>query len=177
MKILAFAASNSRHSINKQLVQYATSLMDGVEVEILDLNDYEMPIFSVDRENTEGIPDLAHQLFNKIGTADALIISYAEHNGSYTAAYKNIYDWMSRIDMKVFQGKPMTLLATSPGPGGASNVLSAASTSAPYFGGELKSSLSVPKFFDNFDTSKGSLSNLDIQRELMEVLSTLQASA
>ena len=174
MKILAFAASNSKHSINKQLVQYATGLIDDAEVEIVDLNDYEMPLFSVDRESADGIPEQAQKFFKKIGDADALVISFAEHNGSYTAAYKNIYDWVSRIDMKVFQGRPMVLLATSPGPGGASNVLAAASKSAPYFGGELKSSLSVPKFFDNFDTDKGELSNSEIQNELISMLEKLK---
>ena len=132
-----------------------------------------MPLFSVDRENTDGIPDLAQQFFNKIGSADALLISYAEHNGSYTAAYKNVYDWMSRIDMKVFQNKPMILLATSPGPSGASNVLTVATTSAPYFGGDVKATLSVPKFFENFDVDAGEVSNPDIQTALESALAML----
>jgi len=55
--------------------------------------------------------------------ADALLISYAEHNGNYSAAYKNLYDWASRIDAKVFQGKPTVVLATSPGPGGRRSTL------------------------------------------------------
>ncbi|MGS0726904.1 NADPH-dependent FMN reductase, partial [Shewanella sp. 0m-11] len=114
MKLLAFAASSSTKSINKQLATYAASLVQGAEVEILDINDYEMPLFSQDREEELGHPELAQQFFAKIGEADAIIISFAEHNGSYTAAYKNLFDWTSRIDMKVFQNKPMLLLATSP---------------------------------------------------------------
>lgn len=35
MKLLAFAASSSHKSINKQLVTYAAGLVDGAEVEIL----------------------------------------------------------------------------------------------------------------------------------------------
>ena len=84
MRVLAFAASNSRQSINKQLVTYAASLLPDTDVDILDLNDYEMPLFSVDREAIDGIPDLAQQFYAKITAADALLISYAEHNGSYT---------------------------------------------------------------------------------------------
>ena len=178
MKILAFAASNSSKSINKQLATYAASLVEGAEVEILDINDYEMPIFSQDREEQLGQPELAQKFFAKLGEADGIIISFAEHNGSYTAAYKNLFDWTSRIDMKVFQNKPMVLLATSPGPGGAKSVLAAAAGSAPYFAADVKASLSIPSFFDNFDMEKGELKNDELKQALKEAVFKLhQASA
>ncbi|MBE7213580.1 NAD(P)H-dependent oxidoreductase [Shewanella benthica] len=170
MKILAFAASNSSKSINKQLATYAASLVEGAEVEILDINDYEMPIFSQDREEELGQPELAQNFFAKLGEADGIIISFAEHNGSYTAAYKNLFDWTSRIDMKVFQNKPMVLLATSPGPGGAKSVLAAAAGSAPYFAADVKASLSIPSFFDNFDMEKGELKNDELKQALKEAV-------
>ena len=59
MKIVAFAGSSSKESINKKLVTYVAEQFPNVEKEILDLNDYEMPIFSVDREKHDGIPTLA----------------------------------------------------------------------------------------------------------------------
>ena len=120
-KIIAFGASSSETSINKQLVTYAANQFENTTVEILDLNDYEMPIFSIDKEKN-GIPKLAHDFYNKLGTADLIIISFAEHNGVYTTAFKNIFDWTSRVNMNVFQDKPMFLLATSPGPRGGSSV-------------------------------------------------------
>ena len=49
-KIIAFGASSSKQSINKQLATFAANQFQNVSVEILDLNDYEMPIFSVDKE-------------------------------------------------------------------------------------------------------------------------------
>ncbi|WP_101757537.1 NADPH-dependent FMN reductase [Oceanicoccus sp. KOV_DT_Chl] len=159
MKILAFAASNSSQSINKQLLQYALTLIEQGDAELLDINDYEMPLYSSDREEQGGIPALAHQFREKIDWADALIIAFAEHNGSYTAAYKNLFDWTSRINPKVYQAKPMVLLATSPGPGGARNVLNAAQTSAPHFGGEVKATLSVASFYQHFDSDNGEISN------------------
>ena len=76
--IIAFAGSNSKTSINKQLATYAASLVEGAEVEILDINDYEMPIFSQDREEKLGQPELAQQFFAKLGAADGIIISFAE---------------------------------------------------------------------------------------------------
>lgn len=113
MKVLALAASNSSTSINKQLAVYAAGLVPNAEVEVLDLNDFEMPIFSEDKEKELGQPELAQRFFQKLGDADVIVISYAEHNGSYSAAFKNVFDWTSRIDMKVYQGKPVIMLATS----------------------------------------------------------------
>ena len=174
MKVLAFAASNSRSSINKSLVTYASSLVENAQVDLIDINDYEMPIFSSDRENESGIPQLAHDFYNKIAAADAVMISFAEHNGSYTAAYKNLFDWTSRIDMKVYQDKPALLLATSPGPGGASSVLAAAKGSAPYFGMDVKADLSIGKFYDEFDMEKGELKNAAVNDKLVTAISFLK---
>ncbi len=173
MKVLAFAASSSSKSINKKLVSYAASLVDGAEVEVLDLNDYEMPLFSQDREQELGQPQLAQDFFAKIGNADAVMISFAEHNGSYSAAYKNLFDWCSRINSKVYQGKPMVLLSTSPGPGGAGSVLAAATNSMQFFDGDVKATLSVPSFNDNFDIENGALSNLDLDAKLREAVASL----
>ena len=173
MKLLAFAASSSSKSINKKLATYAASLVADATVEIIDINDYEMPLFSQDKEEVLGQPDAAKAFYAKLGQADAIIISFAEHNGSYTAAYKNLFDWTSRIDQKLFQNKPMVLLATSPGPGGANTVLSAATGSAPYFAGDVKASLSVPSFFDNFDSEKQEITNPAILDELQSTLAQL----
>ena len=177
MKILAFAATSSTNSINKQLVTYATSQLASqyrnVETDILDINDYELPLFSEDREAELSQPELAKAFLDKISNSDAIIISFAEHNGSYTVAYKNIFDWASRINSKVFQNKAMVFLATSPGPGGASSVLAAATASAPYFDGEVKASLSIPSFYENFDSELGVISNDKINSQLLSALSSL----
>ena len=177
MKILAFAATSSTKSINNQLVQYAASQLakqnKDTKTEILDINDYELPLFSEDREGLLGQPKLAKEFLDKIGNSDAVIISFAEHNGSYTVAYKNIFDWASRINPKVFQNKPMVLLSTSPGPGGGSNVLTAATTSAPYFDGVVKASLAVPSFYDNFDIEQGRITNVEINSQLLSAVNSL----
>lgn len=173
-KIIAFGASTSTQSINKQLATSAAKLISDAEIEILDLNDYELPLYSEDKEKALGEPALARAFFNKIGEADALIISFAEHNGSYTAAYKNVFDWASRIDTKVYQGKPVLALATSPGKGGAANVLAQAVKSFPYFGAEVIGDLSVAEFYDNFDSEKGKLRNPDLAKLLSALVGKLE---
>ena len=131
-KIIAFGASSSKNSINKQLANYVANQFQNANVDLLDLNDYEMPVFSVDKEKTQGIPELAKAFFAKLGNADLILISFAEHNGAYSTAFKNIFDWISRIDGNTFQGKQMLLLATSPGPRGGSTVLEIAKNRFPF---------------------------------------------
>lgn len=168
MKVVAFGASSSTKSINKMLAAYTANLIEGATVEVLDLNDYALPLFSVDIEQELGQPALAKAFLNKIGASDIVVISFAEHNGSYAAAFKNIFDWCSRIEKKVYQGKSMILLATSPGPGGAQNVLAAAEHSCPFFDGVVKACLSVPSFYDNFDIESGVMTNDDIKAQLLD---------
>ena len=172
MKLLAFAASSSSTSINKKLVTYAASLVANATVEIIDINDYEMPLFSQDKEAL-GLPAAAQAFYQKLGQADAIVISFAELNGSYTAAYKNLFDWTTRIDMKIFQHKPVVFLATSPGPGGAQSVLSSAVNSAHFFAADVKASVSVPSFFDNYDGEKQQITNPAIVSELSSALGKL----
>ena len=181
MNILAFAATSNTKSINNHLVKYAASQLakqyKDTKTEILDINDYELPLFSEDREEQLGQPELAKEFLDKIGNSDAVIISFAEHNGSYTVAYKNIFDWASRINPKVFQSKRMILLATSPGPGGGSNVLTSATASAPHFDGVVKASLAVPSFYDNFDIEQGRITNAEINRQLLSAVNSLIEAA
>lgn len=173
MNLVAFAASTSKQSINKQLVTYAANLMDDAIPDVLDLNDYELPLFSVDKEAEIGQPKAAKAFLSKLSEADAIMISFAEHNGSYSAAYKNLFDWCSRIQQKPFQNKPMLLLSTSPGARGGASVLAAAVASAPFFNGDVRGSLSIPSFNENFDSKKGKLINEELDQRLRQMVNKL----
>lgn len=173
MKIVAFGASASTKSINKSLAAFSASLVEGAEVEVLDLNSFDVPLFSEDAEAKLGQPGPAQDFIDKIKSADAVIVSFAEHNGSYTAAYKNLFDWASRIDQKVYQNKPAVFLATSPGAQGASSVLAAAKASAPFFGVDLKEAVSVPRFHDVFDTQTQKIIDTAVVAQLQSAVSKL----
>jgi chromate reductase, NAD(P)H dehydrogenase (quinone) len=171
MKVLAFGTSNSKNSINKKLASYAAQQINNANISLIDINDFEMPIYSEDREKESGIPQLAHDFYNAIGSADSIVMSFAEYNGSYTSAYKNLFDWTSRIDMKVFQNKPVLMLSTSPGPSGAQSVLTAAQNSAPYFAANVIGAISLPSFYDNFDVEKGVVTNETFNQSLLFAIS------
>lgn len=174
MKIIAFAGSNSSKSINKQLATYAASLFASSNTEVIDLNDYELPLFSIDREAVLGRPQLAQDFLKKIGSADLLVVSLAENNGNYSAAFKNIFDWASRIRNDVFQDKPMLLMATSPGRRGGRSVLDIAQNNLPRYGGNIKAEFSLPQFYENFNSEKGLISSEECDGELKKIVRTLK---
>lgn len=157
MKILAFGASYSSTSINKQLASYTAHKFIGHEIEILDLNYFDIPIFTVDKEAKDGYPDMVRDFVNKIDQADFLIISMAEHNGSYAAAFKNLFDWATRVKSKTFENKHVFLLSTSDGGRGGASVLAAALDRFPRHGANILTTFSLPYFKENFDIDKGIL--------------------
>ncbi|MBT5707171.1 MAG: NAD(P)H-dependent oxidoreductase [Verrucomicrobia bacterium] len=174
MKILSFGASTSSKSINRQLALYAANQVRGAELTDLDLRTFSLPIYSSDEEEANGIPSDAQRFFDLIREHDAVVISLAEHNGSYAAAFKNLFDWATRIDQKIWANKPMLLLATSPGGRGGSTVLEAAKTTFPHLGGDIRGGFSLPSFYDSFDPELG-IKDKALADALSEIVSNLSA--
>ncbi len=172
MKIVVFAGSNSEKSINLKLATYASSFFKDDSIKILRISDYETPLYSPEREKQNGIPELIEQFASEISQSDLIILSLAEHNGSYSAAFKNLYDWISRIpNRKVWDGKPMLLLSTSPGGRGGAGVMKAALERFPRDGAQVAAHFSLPSFNDNFDSEQNRLTNDSLIIELREVIS------
>lgn len=149
-KIVAFAGSNSKNSINKKLAAYTAHQVANATVNVLDLNDYDLPLYGIDEELENGIPQAAHDLLNTLHAADGIVLSLAEHNGAYATAFKNAFDWMSRINTKLWNDIPMFLMATSPGGRGGATALEIAKGRFPYMGGNIIADFSLPSFGDNF---------------------------
>lgn len=167
--IVAFGASSSTNSINKQLAAYAAKQVPDAKVHLLDLNDYEMSIYSQDREEKEGIPDKAYAFKKALHAVDGIVISFAEHNSSYTAAFKNIFDWISRIEKVAWYNKPMWLLATSTGGGGAQHVLATAHSRMSRGNPHDIPTFSLPEFNNNFDPETG-IKNRELQQKFKAAL-------
>lgn len=153
-KIGVFGASTSKNSINKQLATYAAGLVNNIAFDVLDLNDYEVPVFSEDIEKGSVYPEGATKFNETLDQYDGFIVSLAEHNGSYAAAFKNLFDWVSRKNREVFRNKPVLLMATSPGGRGGATVLAAGKATFPHMGASITSEFSLPKFYDNFKEGK-----------------------
>lgn len=128
-KILVFAGSARRDSLNKKLARAAAEAARaaGGEVTFVDLDDYPMPVYHGDLEATEGMPENARKLREIFIAHDALLISSPENNQSVTSLLKNTIDWLSRSigdgkgansGLAPFRNKVAGLLAASPGPFG-----------------------------------------------------------
>ena len=152
-KIAAFAGSTSSTSINKQLVIFTSTLLNNTDSTIIDMNDHQAVIYSSDEEQ-KGFPDNLVAFSKQLKEYDGFIISLAEHNGSYAAAFKNTLDWLSRIDRVIFNNKPVLLMSASPGGRGGASVLASASTYFPHAGASEITSFSFPNFYDNFKDGK-----------------------
>ena len=173
-KIIAFAGSNSKNSINKQLAIYVANLVEEVNVSVFDLNDYPLPVYGIDVETENGIPENATKFLNEIKDSDGVVLSLAEHNGNFSVAFKNIFDWMSRIDQKLWNNKPILVMATSPGGRGGASVLSIAKNGFPHMGGNVVADFSLPKFYDNF--KEGKITNEELNNQLLAAVKEFKSS-
>ena len=173
-KIITIGGSTSKESINRKLAESVGRLLQGVDVVNLDLNNYELPIFSEDVERDQGFSEDLHKLNKEIVDADGIILSLAEHNGAYAAAFKNVFDWLSRIEGKVWRNKPMLLLSTSQGARGGQSVMDIALSRFPYNGGNIIGSMTFPSFNQNFQN--GQIVNDELLLKITELSDELLKS-
>lgn len=171
-KILAFAGSNSYTSINHQLIVSVAEMIDFAEVDVIRLRDFEVPIFGIDAERETGIPKQMHELKNMISDYEGFIISTPEHNGIPPAFLLNMLDWMSRINRRIFNEKPMLLLSTSDGARAGISALTILQNTIPRFGANVVGSYAFPSFHQNFNHFK--ITNQEELDKLINQISLFQ---
>jgi len=122
-KLLFFAGSARKDSINKKLAKLAadTAKDAGAEVTYVDLRDYEMPLYDGDGEEQGGLPENAKKLKKLFAEHDGFFIASPEYNSSMPPLVKNTVDWLTRPheenepSLIAFKGKVAALGAVSPG--------------------------------------------------------------
>jgi len=116
MRIFAVAGSRRSGSLNRTLLDAAVAIVrrEGVEVEVGELRDFDMPLYDGDLEAGSGPPPGAHALAAKITAADALLLASPEYNMSVPGVVKNAIDWLSRMKPMPLRGKRALLLSASP---------------------------------------------------------------
>lgn len=171
-KMIAFAGSNSKNSINAHLISHVASQVTSATVSIVDLKTLEIPMYSIDIETEQGFPVDVTILKNKISESDGVILSVNEHNGSVSAFFKNILDWLSRVDRSFLSNKKILLMSTSPGARGGKTALEFTKEVLPRFGGNVVESFSFPSFQDNFDTATQTITNPSLAMGVGEVIAS-----
>jgi NAD(P)H-dependent FMN reductase len=159
MKILMFAASFRKDSLNKKLIHNAFRMMPSGHALILkEFNEYVMPLYSGDLEMDSGIPDTAQKFIQDIATADAIVISSPEYNAGIPGTLKNAIDWTSRVNPVPWQNKQILIMGASPGMVGTNRGLWQLRQPLEYLGGfvfpEMLGVALANKAFDEKDQLK-----------------------
>jgi NAD(P)H-dependent FMN reductase len=115
MRLLAFAASLRRDSLNRRLIQVAADLARdaGLKVDLADFREFDMPLYDADLQAQSGFPSGAQELARRIESADGLMIASPEYNYSIPGTLKNAIDWVSRMKPMPLSSKHGMLLAAS----------------------------------------------------------------
>ncbi len=153
--IMAFAGSNSSTSINFALVKYTVSLLPDHKVQVMNMAQYDLTMFSEDYEKKHGYTNSLIELRDDLHKADGLILSVNEHNGNPSAYFKNLIDWLSRLERKFLEDTKILLMSTSPGKRGGMSSLEKVEQMLPRFGAEVTATFSLPSFNDTFVDKKG----------------------
>lgn len=123
VRILAFSGSLREKSINKQILKVAAEGAEeaGGEVTVIDLADYQLPIYNQEIQDGGEFPENALKLKKLFWDHDGLLIASPEYNSSVSAALKNTIDWVSRTSssdekpLSCFAGKMAAIISASPG--------------------------------------------------------------
>jgi chromate reductase, NAD(P)H dehydrogenase (quinone) len=117
IRLLAFAASLRRGSVNRGLLSVAVELASGggADVDVAEFAEFDMPLFNHDVLDASGYPPGAQELARRVLVADGMLIASPEYNYSLPGTLKNAIDWVSRMRPMPFRGRSAFLMAASGG--------------------------------------------------------------
>lgn len=116
-RILAFAGSARRESLNKKLLAavVAAARAGGADVTMVDFKELAIPLYEGDLEEAEGIPANAQRLIDLIRRHQGLLIASPEYNAQMTPLLKNVLDWCTRAEENPLEGRVAAVVSASPG--------------------------------------------------------------
>lgn len=172
-KVLVFAGSARRESLNKKLSRVAAerAKQAGLDVSWIDLRDYPLPLYDGDLEAEHGIPDNARKLRALLDQHQGLIVVSPEYNSFITPLMKNTLDWISRRDGDIdglasFRNKVALVMSASPGGFGGMRSLALIRQLLSHLGVTvLPEQLALPKAHEAFDDN-GALKDEQMQKRL-----------
>jgi chromate reductase len=113
-KVLGICGSLRAESFNLKLLHHALEAFGGD----YEIGSIRMPLYDGDLEDLEGAPIAARRLATQIAEADAIIIATPEYNKSIPGGLKNALDWVSRLDGRPWQDKPVSIMSAAAGRAG-----------------------------------------------------------
>lgn len=125
VKLLAISGSAREGSVNRRLLDLAVLKAEalGAAVTLVDLRDLELPVLDEDLLAARGHPPGALKLRELFAAHDGLLLASPEYNALPTPLFINAFDWLSTVKADgslaagtaTTSGKPVGLLAASPG--------------------------------------------------------------
>ena len=124
VKVLLFAASLRKESVNARLTSVVRDVLERLNVttDHASMSDFDCPSYDQDDEE-RSMPDGAQRLRDRLLACDAFMISSPEYNASMSGVIKNTIDWVSRFRPQPFNGKQGFLLSASPSMAGGNRGL------------------------------------------------------
>jgi len=117
MKILAVSGSLRAGSYNTNLLRAAAEAApEGVEVELFEPSAIaDLPLYDQDLDGGD-VPEPVRRLREEWGSADAILFSTPEYNGSVPGSLKNAIDWASRPRLEAaLTNKTVAVVSASTG--------------------------------------------------------------
>ena len=116
MKVFIVSCSRRDGSFNHKLATHISRVVEaqGGEADLARIIDFDMPFYNFDLQESEGFPDGAKNMVERISGADGWIITTPEYNWSVPAEIKNAIDWISRMQPVPIAGRSVLLTAASP---------------------------------------------------------------
>jgi len=124
-RLLVISGSARTGSLNRALAELAAhkARAMGAETTSVDLRDLALPVFDADLLQAQGMPQGALQLRDWMAQHDGVLLASPEYNALPTPLLVNAFDWLSVVQAEGEQpsgagatsGKPVGLLAASPG--------------------------------------------------------------
>ncbi|NVJ54301.1 MAG: NAD(P)H-dependent oxidoreductase [Campylobacteraceae bacterium] len=112
------ASANNNLKLGQRLQELAKEV--GVESEVINLVDLNLPLYSTVEEEKNGLPEAAKELAGKILTLRTFIVVAPEYNGVMPPVLNNAMAWTSRTtkDWRDAFNEKIVGLATHSGGGG-----------------------------------------------------------
>ncbi|MFI9047375.1 NADPH-dependent FMN reductase [Streptomyces sp. NPDC053427] len=116
LRVFVLGASLRSGSANARLASLVSAMMAdaGADVDLATMREFDMPLYDGDLEASQGVPEGALALRDRLEWCDAFVLASPEYNASVPGVVKNAIDWVSRVRPQPFKTKHALLVSASP---------------------------------------------------------------
>ncbi|WP_227352890.1 NADPH-dependent FMN reductase [Haladaptatus salinisoli] len=145
-KVVALCGSMRDGSHTRTALRHVLDAAEeaGAETELLDVRDYDLPVFDPDEDE----PEDAVEIKRAIREADSVILGSPVYHGSYSSAFRNVHDYCSFDE---FEDTTVGLLVVAGGGSYASTLDHMRITVRGVHGWVLPHQVGIRRAYDQFE--------------------------